>query len=347
MAVRYMIGKLLKIEEKPQRGLLAVEWIALGYLVFTLLLMAVLWDQLSTPLLPEGGAGVVGMLSFRLQFLVVTLALWLFYRLHPCRLLLFARILAQMLFLGSWYPDTYEINRLLPNLDYLFARWEQSLFQCQPALLFSQKVPWGWFSELMCLGYVSYFPLMLIVYLYYFFCRYKEFQMTAFVILASFFSYYVIFVLLPVTGPQFYYLAVGTDKIADGVFPNLGHWFLTHSERMAAPGWSDGFWYHVLDLTHEAGERPTAAFPSSHVGITTVVMLLALRTRSRSLVLTILPFYLLMCFSTVYILAHYAIDAIAGLVTGILFYYLFTILFSLLTSHPSLGRSPHSKPASK
>jgi membrane-associated phospholipid phosphatase len=28
-----------------------------------------------------------------------------------------------------------------------------------------------------------------------------------------------------------------------------------------------------------------------------------------------------MCFSTVYIYAHYAIDAIAGLLTGVLLYY--------------------------
>ena len=50
-------------------------------------------------------------------------------------------------------------------------------------------------------------------------------------------------------------------------------------------------------------------------------MMLALRTRSRRLVLTMLPFYLLMCFSTVYLYAHYAIDALAGLLTGIVAYY--------------------------
>ena len=305
------IGDLFLREKKPHKGLLAVEWIAIGYLVFTLVMMALLWSKLVNP---------EEMLKGRARFLLVTLALWGVYYLKPCKLTMFARILAQMSFLGWWYPDTYELNRMLPNLDHLFAGWEQSLFGCQPSLLFSQKVSYGWFSELMCLGYVSYFPLMLITYLYYFFKRYQEFQMTAFVILGSFFAYYVVFVLLPVTGPQFYYLAVGTEKIAAGIFPNLGDWFLTHSERMAAPGWTDGFWYHMLDLTHDAGERPTAAFPSSHVGVTTVVMLLAMHTRSKALIFTILPFYVLMCLSTVYIYAHYAIDAIAGLLTGALLY---------------------------
>ena len=319
MAIK--IGDLFKREKKAAKGLLSFEWVAFGYLAFTVLMMIILWDKLTN---------AEDMIKGRIQFVLVTLALWAVYRLWPCRLTIFLRILGQMAFLGWWYPDTYEINRALPNLDHLFAGWEQSLFGCQPSLLFSQKITYGWFSELMCLGYVSYFPLMLITYLYYFFKRYKEFQMTAFVMLGAFFVYYVVFVLLPVTGPQFYYLAVGSEKIAAGIFPNIGDWFLTHSERMAAPGWTDGFWYHMLDLTHDAGERPTAAFPSSHVGVTTVVMLLALRTRSKGFIFTILPFYILMCLSTVYIYAHYVIDAIAGMVTGVLLYYILITLWHRL-----------------
>ena len=313
---------MVQREQLAVRGLIAAEWVGMGYLLFTLVFMACVWSQLPN---------LTGMLVLRGGYVVATLAAWAVYRRYPSKWTLFLRVIVQMVFLSWWYPDTYELNRILPNLDHVFAQWEQTLFGCQPSLLFSQKVPYGWFSELMCLGYVSYFPLMLITYLYYFFRRYQEFQMTAFIMLGSFFAYYVVFVLLPVTGPQFYYLAVGTEKIATGIFPNLGDWFLTHSERMAAPGWSDGFCYHLLDITHDAGERPTAAFPSSHVGVTTVVMLLALRTRSKGLIFTILPFYVAMCFSTVYIYAHYAIDAIAGLITGCLIYYVLKAFYRSFT----------------
>jgi len=323
MAVK--ISDILTRDRKAPRGLLAFEWVAIGYLLFTLLMMAVLCDQLVSP---------GEMLRGRAQFLVLTLACWGLHYLWPCRLTMLARVAVQMVFLSWWYPDTFDLNRSLPNLDHVFASWEQSLFGCQPSLLFSQRVPYGWFSELMCLGYVSYFPLMALTCLYYFFRRYHEFQLAVFVMLASFFTYYVIFVLLPVTGPQFYYLAVGTDKIAAGIFPNIGDWFLTHAERMASPGWSDGLFRHLLDAAHDAGERPTAAFPSSHVGITTVVLLLALRTRSRALVFTILPFFLLMCLSTVYLYAHYAIDAIAGFLTGCLFYALLSRLYNQNLKRP-------------
>lgn len=295
-----------------KKGLLAVEWIAIGYLLLTLLMMAVLWDKLVSP---------EQMIKGRITFVLVTLAAWGVYWLKPCRLTMFLRIAVQMVFLSWWYPDTYELNRMLPNLDHMFAGCEQAVFDCQPALLFAQKAPWGWFSELMCMGYISYFPMMTILLIYYFFYRYNEFLKAAFVLLGAFFIFYVIFIFLPVTGPQFYYLAVGPEKIAAGVFPNLGDWFLTHSERMAVPGWTDGFFYHILEMAHNAGERPTAAFPSSHVGITTVVMLLAHHAHCRKLVLGMLPFYILMCLSTVYILAHYAIDALTGLFTGVVLYF--------------------------
>ena len=230
-----------------KKGLLAVEWIAMGYLLLTLLMMAVLWDKLVSP---------EQMIKGRITFVLVTLAAWGVYWLKPCRLTMFLRIAVQMVFLSWWYPDTYELNRMLPNLDHMFAGCEQAVFGCQPALLFAQKVPWGWFSELMCMGYISYFPMMTILLIYYFFYRYNEFLKAAFVLLGAFFIFYVIFIFLPVTGPQFYYLAVGPEKIAAGVFPNLGDWFLTHSERMAVPGWTDGFFYHLLEMAHNAPQQP-------------------------------------------------------------------------------------------
>jgi len=310
------VKELFAIDKKPIKGLLAVEWIALAYLLFTVLMMAFMWTKMQH---------AEPLLWGRFRFLTTTLALWAVYRMVPCRLTLFFRIAVQMIFLSWWYPDTYELNRNLPNLDHLFAAADQAVFGFQPALLFSEKMPWGWFSEIMCMSYVSYFPLMALVLIYYFLARYNEFRQAAFILLGSFFIYYVIFVLLPVTGPQYYYLAAGTDNIAAGTFPHLGDWFYSHYERMAPPGWTDGFFYHLLEAAHDAGERPTAAFPSSHVGITTVVTLLALHTRSRRLVATVLPFYILMCFATVYIMAHYAVDVAGGLVTGAVFY--FSLLF--------------------
>ena len=303
--------KIFEIEKKSRKGLLPIEWIILGYLVLTLLLALFMTTKIHDigPLIWE-----------RFRFVMMMLGLWVVYRLIPCRLTMFFRIALQLLFLGIWYPETFEFNRHFPNLDHLFATYEQSLCGCQPALLFSQASAHPVFSELMHLGYSSYFPLIALITLFYFFRRYDQFLQAEFILLGAFFIYYVIFIFLPVTGPQYYYLAAGFDQIAKGVFPDMGNYFATHMEKATTPGWSDGFFYSLVEGMHEAGERPTAAFPSSHVGITTILMFLAWRTRCKPLFWGIMPFYVLMCFATVYIQAHYVIDVIGGWISAIVFY---------------------------
>lgn len=314
-----IIKYLFEIERKPLRGLLAAEWVVVGYTLLTTLLMLFLWTKL-----PDAEPMLMG----RFRALVTMAALWMVYRLVPCRLTMLARVALQLAMLSWWYPDTYMLNRVLPNLDHHFAQLEQTVFGCQPALLFSQKMPWAVWSELMYMDYSSYFLLLVVVTLYYFFRRYQELQRVFFVIIGSFFAFYVIFVLLPVTGPQYYYLAAGLDNIAAGVFPNVGDYFLTHDEMMTMPGYSDGIFYQFMMHAHATGERPTAAFPSSHVGVTIVLLLLALRTKSRWLSWFVGIMLALMCLSTVYIRAHYAIDVIGGLIVGIIFYVVFMLIYN-------------------
>ena len=80
---------------------------------------------------------------------------------------------------------------------------------------------------------------------------------------------------------------------------------------------------------HNAGEHPTAAFPSSHVGISIIALLLAWRSRSKGLVFALLPFVVLICFATVYIRAHYAIDVLGGIIAAIAFYFLWNYIYSI------------------
>jgi len=299
------------------RKLCLFEVAVLCYAAFTLLLMAFFWGRLVNP-----GAMVLG----RVGIVAMTLVLWQVYRRWPSKLTLLLRVVGQMCVLGWWYPDTYEFNRLLPNLDHVFAGWEQALFGCQPALLFSQTCSSPVLSELLSLGYFSYYPLIGAVSFYYFWKRPVRLDYAAFVILASFFLFYVIFIFLPVAGPQFYFEAVGVDQIAAGHFPDLGHYFLDHQEALPIPGAEGGLFHDLVQQAHDAGERPTAAFPSSHVGITVVLLWLAWEkrageTRPWGLIIPVAVLFMLMFFATFYIQAHYAIDAIAGLFTGTAMYF--------------------------
>lgn len=305
------IKQLFTIEKQPKKGLFALEWVVLAYLVLTLLIVFFTYTKAANP---------DAMIWGRIRIAVITVALWGVYRMLPCRLTRLARVVVQMALLGWWYPDTYEINRMLPNLDHVFAQWEQDMFGCQPALLFCKAMPWPVVSELMDMGYAAYYPMIALVVLYYFAFRYHEFERASFVVLTAFFIYYVVFVLVPVTGPTFYYKAAGLTNIANGVFPNVHDYFNYYQDCLPSPGYKDGIFYHFVEDAKAAGERPTAAFPSSHVGISTVLMLLTWHSGNRRLLYVLLPFYILLCLATVYIQAHYAIDALAGLVSGALLY---------------------------
>jgi membrane-associated phospholipid phosphatase len=320
MAMKKFLKQLFAIEKKPKKGLFPAEWVILGYLLFTLLLLFFVYTKAHNP---------EAMLWGRVRIAVTMMALWWVYRMIPCRFTRFVRIAVQMGFLGYWYSDTYEYNRLFPNLDHIFAQVEQTYFGCQPALIFCQSFPSHIISELMDMGYASYFLMIVVVTLYYFIWRYDKFEKAAFIILTSFFAYYVVFIFLPVAGPTFYYAAVGSDQIAKGVFPALGDYFNTHQACLASPGYTDGIFYHLVEDAKNAGERPTAAFPSSHVGISTILMILAFRGHKK-LWLCMLPFYLLLCCSTVYIQAHYLIDALAGFLSAILLYFITKLIYERL-----------------
>jgi len=221
--------------------------------------------------------------------------------------------------LAYWYPDTFEFNRLFPNLDHWFAIAEQWFFGCQPALLFAQEFPQRLVSEFLNLGYFSYYPMIASVALWYFIRRPELFQKWAFVLSASFFIYYLIYIFLPVAGPQFYFPAIGEANVLQGNFPAIGDYFNYHQELLPSGNEAGGFFYSLVESSQSVGERPTAAFPSSHVGISTILMFMAWRG-SKRLFGWLFPFYVLLCIATVYIQAHYVIDAVAGFISAFLIY---------------------------
>lgn len=304
-----VVSDLFKKTE-VKRGLFAFEKAALFYNVFTLVLILLFFGRMDHPSL---------MIVQRLAIAAGVFALMLLYKCWPCRIFELVRCGYQLGLLAYWYSDTFEFNRMFPNLDHLFASAEQWLFGCQPALLFAQKFPQFVVSELLNLGYVSYFPMIASVALWYFFCRPDLFHKTSYVLASSFFVYYLIFIFLPVAGPQFYFPAIGEANVIQGIFPSIGDYFNLHHELLPNNNEVGGFFYSLVESSQTVGERPTAAFPSSHVGISTILMFMAWRGSKRFFG-WLFPFYVLLCMATVYIQAHYLIDVIAGFISAFIVY---------------------------
>ncbi len=327
----YLFGKTA-----GRKGLLACEGAAFAYTALTSALILLLYGRMDHPL---------QMLAGRAMVVAATLALAGLYRLAPCRLVLFARIGTQLGLLSYWYPDTFEFNRLFPNLDHVFAAAEQGLFGGQPSAWFARSFPQMWASEPLNMGYVSYYPMILVVVAWYFFRRYEKFEEIGFVLAASFFLYYLIYIFLPVAGPQFYFPAIGEEAVGQGSFPPVHDYFNRHCELPSGAPYGHGFFYNLVEISQRVGERPTAAFPSSHVGISTILMILAWQA-SKRLFACLTPFYLLLCCATVYIQAHYLIDSLAGFASAFLIYPLTAWCYKACRRRPDaspLGTLSHGR----
>ena len=314
--------------QKPLRGLIGVEKLAMIYGGMTLLLGLMYLGLIDnwTPIV-----------ALRVALVAGTFILWRLYKYYPCNATYVLRVVFQIALLGYWYPDIYNFVRFQPNLDHLFAVADQEIFGCQPAIMLSKWLSGPFWSELFNLGYFSYYLMIIVIVLWALCFHYRRFDKTTVILLCSFLLYYMIFLFLQSAGPQFYFQKIGLENVEAAHFPHVGDWFRYHSELVHESKSTGLFSYWVQAI--QGSERPIAAFPSSHVGLGTVIMILAYKM-SKKLCLAMAPFYAILCVATVYIGAHYVVDVYAGWITAFIFYWLSEKIYYtkfIHRSHTSAG----------
>ena len=214
-------------------------------------------------------------------------------------------VFALMTFL---YKETATLNTLIfPKIDEFLSNLDQNIFKFQPSIEFSKHFNSLFFSELFYFGYFCYYLLPLVVFgiLYKFLPQ--KIEEFGFILISSFLLYYFIFIIIPAEGPQFYFTFPDNYIEAQGIFGN------------------------AIKLIQKNGEAPTAAFPSSHVGISWIVIFWLYQNFRKS-VKYFLPFVILLMFSTVYIKAHYFVDVVAGFLTAPIVFFL-TFKFYKFLNH--------------
>ena len=208
---------------------------------------------------------------------------------------------------GYFYQETVHYNKLLlNNIDPLLFTIENRLFSCQLSLQFSRILPHRIFSEIMYLGYFSFYYF---IFGFCIFCFYeiKKFEKPIFLMICSFFLYYLIFAIIPSQGPQ-YYLNEELTNVPNGYI-----------------------FAFLVKLLQNIGEQPTGAFPSSHVGITLVILYLS-KKYLKSFFNQIIIIAVILIFSTVYIKAHYAIDVIAAIIITPIIIKLSNLIYNITTT---------------
>ena len=85
-------------EKKPFKWLFPVEIGMVIYAIFTIFVILFTSTSLHHP---------EALIWWRVRVVLLTLALWLVYRVWPCRAMALARIGLLLVTLSWWYPDTY------------------------------------------------------------------------------------------------------------------------------------------------------------------------------------------------------------------------------------------------
>jgi membrane-associated phospholipid phosphatase len=224
----------------------------------------------------------------------------------------FLRIAYPLIFLSFFYSETDALNNVFfQNLDYHFARFDAIVFGFQPSLAFYSAIPDRWFSELMNFSYFSYYFLIAAYSIYVFVKDRPNFVRTIFYITCSFLIYYIIFMIVPVSGPQ-YFFEPPHNKIPDS-----------------------GVFRFLVKFVEWIGERPTAAFPSSHVGMVLILIFMAWPGNKKTW-MWLVPFFVFLSMSTVYIKAHYAVDVIGGIISAPVILFLSRVIFNCFSKNEFL-----------
>jgi membrane-associated phospholipid phosphatase len=176
--------------------------------------------------------------------------------------------------------------------DGLVQRWELTLFGEQVSREWWRAAPSVLWSTVLHAAYFSYYFVVSIP-AFYFLYRGELAAARRFVlaVMTTFVVCYLVFIFFPVAGP--YYM-----------FPRPSPWFLDNAAARL-----------VYDTLAE-GSSYGAAFPSSHVGAT-VAAALAAASGSRRLGLLLLVPTILLGVGVVYCQMHYAVDALSGLMVGV------------------------------
>ncbi len=201
-------------------------------------------------------------------------------------------------FFRDWYPAMafpvfYKEVELLAHafgnwsLTASLQRLEVDLFQGHPSAYLSEHMGSVLFSETLHFCYFSYLWLFPVIGgLWYFTGKRPAFRELMFLVSVTFATSYVFYILFPVDSP--FYL----------------------SEPLREP-LSGNFFYELVHFFASRGGARGGAFPSSHVSISTVIVLVTMKWQPRSL-FWLLPIYVGLVFATVYGRFHYAVDVLAG-----------------------------------
>ncbi|MBK7923606.1 MAG: phosphatase PAP2 family protein [Gemmatimonadetes bacterium] len=261
----------------PPAPLRPVDWLVLGYALFTALLA----------LLRLPGYPAVGGVLVANALIVLLVALARHASPGPAGQVL--RTVYPLLTLGAFYPAIDLLNHFgaIAVHDAAVRGWELALFGSELSRTWWEAYPSPFWSALLHAVYFAYYPIVLgPPLLFLAMGRAEAAERSVLWLMATFLTCYAVFLLYPVAGPYY-------------EFPRPSPAFLDNGPA------------RLVYRTLARGSAYGAAFPSSHVAATLVAAAAAWRGW-RPLGAMLIPPAVLLTVGVVYCQMHYAVDALAG-----------------------------------
>jgi membrane-associated phospholipid phosphatase len=261
-----------------------VDVITIGYLLLLNILVAFFHENLSRP--------------------------WAFIVLHLCIIAVIVGLVFMARRIRSesvrvfreWYPGlffvfgfeeiNYLVNMVTPErFHQALIAWDYAIFGVHPTIWLGQfALPW--LTELLMSCFASfYFLIPLVGLVLYFKNKKEELRELMLTLGIAFYICFLTFIFLPAEGPWITMIHLHPEPLQGGLFT----WFV----------------HFVQGLGTVRG----GAFPSSHVAVAVVVLIVAYR-HQRMLSYFLMPVIIGLFISTVYCRFHYAVDVLSGVLVG-------------------------------
>jgi membrane-associated phospholipid phosphatase len=185
-----------------------------------------------------------------------------------------------------FYMESGSLNQMVFQgyLDGFFSGMDRNVFGTNPNLWLYDRFNNFYVNEFMHLCYFLYYILPTIFGVMLYRDRINEYFRMVFATSITFYICYTLYIFIPAAGP----LDLRTGRFTDG-----------------------GLFVHIMDWIYSNGEKPGAAFPSSHVAIALMSLMYTYHLHRR-IFWAFLPFIAGLIVSTVYGFYHYVVDAVFG-----------------------------------
>jgi membrane-associated phospholipid phosphatase len=296
-------GALREFVFEPVKNYTFVDYATQGYTA----LVAVLILFLHNGTVPDwqGLLAIHGLILVAIHWLIQWQA-----RPRPNRIIDFLRHFYPVLLYTFFFTETGRLNRMVfkEYLDPLAIHWDQVLFGFQPSVLFMDKLPYLWVSEVFYASYFSYYVMIAGVGLALYLRDRAQFFHYVSVVSFVFYCCYLIYVFIPIIGPRVFFHEIGGYNLPE-VYQRLAPVDAYPESVRSGP------FFQIMAWIYRTFEAPGAAMPSSHVAVAWCTVFFSFRyLRPIRHVHCVMA--TLLTLSTIYCRYHYAVDVMAGLVTA-------------------------------